>query len=403
MKKEKNDKKYVLIVGAGLGQIPVIKAAKKLGYKVVTVDRNPDAPGMKIADYSHKVDITDSGGVLKIAKKYNISGILTFQSDFGVPTVGYVCDQMNLCGISKEVADWCSNKAETRLRFQSKKIPQPDFGIVKSLDEAKKTVKKIGFPCVVKAPDSAGSRGVTKVKKIEEIEAAFKESKKYARDSKILIEEYIEGIEFGAQTFSQNNKCEKVILHNDAMTPPPYMVPIGHSLPFENTTSCSTEEIQDAIKRAVEALGIGEGPANIDTILRTKDGTVKLIEIGARAGATCLPELVTYSTGIDWPEVTVRKALGEEVDLEFQKYEPISTYILQAYKDGIIKSFDIPKFIKEDPDVLELECEVEMGSKVNKFRKGTDRIGRIVVRGKTLQEAERKAIKYQKKIKIVVK
>ncbi|MBX9448453.1 MAG: ATP-grasp domain-containing protein [Taibaiella sp.] len=257
----------ILIVGGGFGQVPAILSAKDLGLKVVVVDKNPDAVGMKIADYSYAVDIIDKEGVLEIAKKHKVKGAMTMQSDLPVPTIGFINDRLGLKGVNFETAQVCSNKNLTRQKLKDKNAAQPIFEIVKNLVEAEATAKKIGFPCVVKAPDSSGSRGITKISKIEEVTDAYNESLKYARQNAIIIEEFIEGIEFGAQTFSVDGKCELVLLHNDTMSHPPYMIPIGHSFPFVMLNEEESKQAIADIKNAVEAVGIENGPANIDLIL----------------------------------------------------------------------------------------------------------------------------------------
>src|SRR5690606_9400813 len=112
--------------------------------------------------------------------------------------------------------------------------------------------------------------------------------------------------EFGAQTFSINGRCESVLLHNDTLSTPPYMIPIGHSFPFSKMDKSQKVQVIEDIKQAVIALGIADGPANVDLILDKRTNRVKIIEIGARIGATCLPELVRYHTGIDWVAETIK-------------------------------------------------------------------------------------------------
>ncbi|HET8985294.1 MAG TPA: hypothetical protein VFN03_06000, partial [Trueperaceae bacterium] len=82
--------KTVLIVGAGAGQVPAIHTARAMGWRVVTVDRSPDAPGMALADAAHAVDILDSEGVVAVASAEKVDGAMTMQSDIGVPIIGYV-------------------------------------------------------------------------------------------------------------------------------------------------------------------------------------------------------------------------------------------------------------------------------------------------------------------------
>jgi len=43
--------KTILILGAGIEQTTAIKLAKEMGLKVIAVDGNPNAPGLKILQY----------------------------------------------------------------------------------------------------------------------------------------------------------------------------------------------------------------------------------------------------------------------------------------------------------------------------------------------------------------
>ena len=62
------------------------------------------------------------------------------------------------------------------------------------------------------------------------------------------------------------------------------MIPVGHSFPIIGFTNDELIQIENDIKKAVDVLGIKDGPSNIDLIVDSKDNTVKIIEIGARIG-----------------------------------------------------------------------------------------------------------------------
>jgi biotin carboxylase len=388
--------KTLLIVGAGFGQLPAIEKAKELGLTVVVVDKNPDAPGMSLAHFAYATDIIDFDGVLKIARKHNINGVMTMQTDLPIPTIGKVNDELNLNGVSYQTAIYCSHKMETRKILKKKDVSQPEFEIIKTIDEAKKASLKIKFPFIMKAVDSSGSRGVTKVTCENEIESAYNEALKYTRQNDVLVEEFIDGIELGAQAFSINGKCKIVLLHNDTIAKGDYMVPTGHSFPC-NLTTDEISYAENAVKQCVEALEINEGPSNIDLIL-DKNGKTKIIEVGARIGATCLPELVKYYTGIDWVEVTILNALGEQINLKQIIQQPCAAVILESPKDGIIRNINIPKEVLKHKNLLELEITKDVGSAVNKLRKGTDRIGKIVVKSDSSYNAERLAESLKEKV-----
>ena len=378
--------KSLMIIGAGFGQIPAILKAKEMGLKVIALDKNPNAIGMRYADTALNIDVIDFDGAINAAKKHNIDGVMTMQSDLPVPTVGAINDALNLCGISLHVANNCSNKIQTRFLFKDKKIPQPLFEVVETLEEANNAVKKIGYPCIFKAPDSSGSRGVVKVCSDFEIEKAFNESKKYTNKNLILVEEFIDGHEIGAQAFSINGKCIKVLLHNDIISRPPYMIPIGHSFPIElnNEEKIKAEK---SVAEAIDALGISNGPSNVDLIL-DKNNNVKIIEVGARIGATCLPELVEHFTGIDWVKATIQISVGEETELKEVKQNAVAAFIIESPKDGVFKGVEIPEMFINKVEILEMEVTAKVGDFVSILRKGTDRIGKIIVSHENARKAE---------------
>lgn len=376
----------ILVVGAGAGQLPAIETAQRLGWRTVTVDRSPNAPGMAVADSAHVVDVTDFDGVLAVARAENIDGAMTMQSDLPVPTVGFVNQSLGLPGVNLEVARTCSRKHLARARWLEAGVPQPRFEYVTDLSLGAGAAERIGFPCVVKAPDSSGSRGVVKVSRREEMDQALTEAAAYSRVGGVLIEEFVPGLEIGAQTFSRGGRCELVLLHNDTVSAPPYMVPTGHSYPFRSE-QLDVPELERSIARAVEALGIADGPSNVDLIVGD-DGRPMLIEIGARIGATSLPELTSLFTGLDWVEATLRTAVGEVPDLEVSRYLPSSASIIESPSDGVLVGFDIAPWISEHPDVVALELSAKAGDEVRRLRKGTDRIGSVLVKGSNLDEAE---------------
>lgn len=393
--------KKILIVGAGYGQLPAIIAGKELELYVIVVDKNPNAIGMALADEAHAIDILDKESVLKVARESQIDGIITLQSDHGVPTVGYVNDKYGLKGVSYETAINCSIKTKCRLKLKEKNCSQPHFTFVSNLEEAMEAIVSVGFPCVIKSPDSSGSRGITKVNSIADVEYAIKEAFFYSNQSEVIVEEYIDGIEFGAQTFSVNGKCELVLLHNDTLSNPPFMIPIGHSFPFKDLSQQESAVAKTKIAEAVEAIGITDGPANIDLILDRRTREVKVIEIGARIGATCLPELVKYHTGIDWVKQTILNAIGERIELTLIQSKSVAASIITSPRDGFYRGFKFNEGYSEK-ELLEFEITVKPGDKVSELRKGTDRIGKILSYGDSVESAENTIKQYMNNLNIII-
>ena len=82
--------KKVLMLGGAMQQIPAIQHAKSLGLHVITCDYLPENPGHKFADEYYNVSTTDLDGVLSLAQKLRIDGIVAYASDPAAPTAAYV-------------------------------------------------------------------------------------------------------------------------------------------------------------------------------------------------------------------------------------------------------------------------------------------------------------------------
>jgi biotin carboxylase len=375
----------VLIVGGGFGQLPAVQTARRLGWRTVVVDRNPAAVAMRHADVAVAVDIVDHGAVLVIARREAIDGCLTLQSDIGVPTVGRVNDALGLVGVTSRVALTCSHKDLARQQWAASGVPQPPFRKVRSMHEARSAAAAIGFPCIAKAADASASRGVVRVDSPHEIDLAFDRAISASRAGVVVIEGFVDGHEFGAQTFSIDGRCEIVLLHDDQISAPPHMVPIGHSYPFSRP-GVDPDFLRSTVARAVEALGIRDGPANVDLIV-DRAGKPMLLEIGARIGATCLPELTSLHTGIDWVEAALRACVGDLTPPVIAQDIPCASMILEAPADGVVASVDIPAEVRDHAAVREVEVTARPGDRVSRLRVGTDRIGKVITTGPTANDA----------------
>ena len=97
--------KKIMILGAGIYQVPLIRAAKEMGFFVIVVSIKGDYPGFALADKIYYINTTDREAVLKAAVSEKIDGICTTGTDVAVSSIGYVCEHMELSGISEKAAD----------------------------------------------------------------------------------------------------------------------------------------------------------------------------------------------------------------------------------------------------------------------------------------------------------
>ncbi len=390
---------WLLILGAGVYQVPLIQTAQRLGFHALVTSRAGKFPGVELADRFVPVDTTDIAETVALAKEYQVAGVVTAGSDVAVPTLGAVVDSLGLHGPGYDAATTCSNKVKMKRMLEQAAVPTALFAVVVTLEEAMIAAERISYPVMVKAVDSSGSRGVTRVSAEQYMSQAWNASCDASRSPEILIERCLTGIEFGAQCLVIGSAPVLTLPHNDTVTPPPTCVPIGHSFPALLPAACVTR-VANIVVGAVTALGLKDTAVNFDFLWA--DDEVYVLEVGARIGATCLPELVSGYTGFDAYELLVRIAVGEHPSLPPSKCQPVGALLLRSATTGIVKQIRVPERIRHDPRVLECQIDVTCGDRVSEFHVGPDRVGHIIVREKTAQRAEALALQYADQIGIEV-
>lgn len=381
--------KKVLIVGAGFLQDFVICKAKKMGYETYAVDADPNAVGFKHADHYGVVNIVDEKACLEYARVNNIDGVLTAATDYGVLTAAYIAKEMGLPGLKYEVAQLIKNKYEVRKCLYENHVDDTEQAYEVHEDtDIEELAQKIVYPVMVKPCDGSGSRGASRVDKVEDLEKACK----YAMDGSIThraeIETFIVGKEYGAETLVVNGEVHVLGIMQKWMTNPPYYAELGHSIPTDLKPEVR-EKVKTCVTNAIKALGVNFGSVNMDMLI-TEDGKVYIVDIGARMGGNMIgPCIIPYGTGVDYMAAMIQNAVGDSVDLSVKDTCAVATRLL-AFNDGIVKTLPDMKEVEKKFDV-EIYHHLEEGMKVNEYHTNLDGCGYIVAKGKTLKEAVDKA------------
>ncbi len=375
--------KKILILGAGIYQVPLIKKAKEMGYYTIVASYKGNYPGFTISDKNYYIDTTDYLPLLEISKNEKIDAILTTGTDVPIITLGKISENLHLPGISFNSAMLATNKFEMKKAFIKNDVSTARFEIVKTLKEVYSAYEKLQKPVIFKATDSSGSRGIVIVEKEEEIKKAYNLVFETTKKDYFIIEEFIEGIEFGAQAFVYQGKIKFILPHGDILFKGKTNVPIGHYAPYNDLSDNHIQQIQKELEKVVTALSLDTCAINADFIL--KNDTVYVLEIGARAGATCLVELVSLYYGFDYYEKLILASLGENPDFPQKKKQPNASLLLTSNKTGIIRS--IKNTNLPNPNIIDISFDYGIGDKVRKFNVGPDRIGQIITIGNTVEEA----------------
>lgn len=374
--------KKLMIMGAGIYQVPLIKKAKEMGIYTIVVSIPGNYPGFEIADQVCYENTVDYEKVLELAKKEKVDGIVTAGTDVAVITIGKVCDELGLTGLSFEAAKIASNKIRMKKKYEEYGVRTARFREVSFEEDVYEKTKELNFPLIFKAVDTSGSRGIIRVNSREEFEAAREVVRANTRTDFFIVEEFIEGEEFGAQAFVYRGEVRFILPHGDYVFHGDTGVPIGHFAPYE----LSEEVIADAkhqLEKAIEAMGLNNCAINADFIL--KDGKTYVLELGGRSGATCLAELVSIYYGFDYYEKLIQAALGEDVEFPQEQASPNASMLLRSDRDGVITSIENRN--EPDKDIYEIQFDYKVGDAVKKFHVGPHRIGHVITKGETLEQA----------------
>ena len=391
--------KKIMILGAGIYQVPLIKTAKKNGIYTIVVSIPGNYPGFAIADKVYYENTVDHETIMRLAKEEQIDGIVTAGTDVAVITIGKVCDEMGLKGLSAEAAEAATNKLIMKTCYEANGVNTARFRKIAVSDEdyAGK-LAGLEFPLIFKSVDSSGSRGITRVDTPEEFEAARQNAINNTRSDYYIVEEFIEGDEFGAQAFVQDGVVEFILPHGDYVFHGDTGVPIGHYAPFDVSPEM-IDAIRAELEKAVRAMGLNNCAVNADFIM--KDGKAYVLEVGGRSGATCLAELTSIYYGFDYYEKILRVALGEKVDFTpAEVLTPNASMLLSTDKAGTIVSQTNGN--EPDPDIVDIHFDYNVGDSVRAFRVGPDRIGHVITKGETLEAAVDKLHEALAKIEITV-
>ena len=373
--------KTIMVLGGGRYQLPLIRSAKAAGCRVLVLGWPGNFPGYALADKWYNVDIMDWQTVVRIAREEHIDGIIGCGSDFILPTIGHVVDELGLPGSSYESSVVASNKLLMKNAFTRTSVRTAAYAEVRTEEQCLAAGEKIGFPVVLKIVDGSGSKGVVICQTVKMLNKAYQEVKPLTHQPYMVVEKYIPGVEFGAQAYVSHGQLQFVMLHGDIIYHGESGVPVGHYAPAFTDYEGLQADTEEQLRRCIEALQIDNCAINADFILH--DGKVYVLEIGARAGATCLPELVSQCYGVDYYDYLVRGACGLELPkMQTTDLHPALVYTLYTTQTGRVKTTTCPQVA----GVVDFCLYPQVGEEVHAFRTAYDRIGHLVMRGESMEQ-----------------
>jgi biotin carboxylase len=380
----------VLVLGAGPAQLGLLEAARRRYLWVAVVDRDPAAPGFRLADRRCILSTEDETAIERLVGALGIDGLIAPGTDWPVAIAARVAERAGLPHpVSPQTAVLATNKLRQRERLAETGVPQPRSWVVGSDDPP----PEVDGPVVVKAPDRQGQKGLSYVADPAGLEPAIETARGAARSGLALVEELVDGPEVTVVGFSIDGTFTALTV-TDRITaePPAFGVALAHVWPSRAGDHADTVDVAAA---AASALGIANGPSY--TQLRLAPDGPQVIEVAARLGGGHDAELAEAAVGVDLNGLALDAAFGNE--LELTRHEPLV-------------GGAVTRFLVAPPGMLD-RVEVPEGERVRIYRdpghvftplrRGADRAGAVLVTGSSREDALERAARVAAQVRFHIR
>ena len=398
---KRSDIQSVLILGAGpivIGQAcefdysgaQACKALREENFRVILVNSNPATimtdPSMADATYIEPIRWQS---IARIIERERPDALLP---TMGGQTALNCALDLNRHGILEKFnvemigADAVAiDKAEDRELFDRamKKInlDTPVSGIAKNMDDACKTLDKVGFPCIIRPSFTMGGAGGGIAYNREEFEEICTRGLELSPTGELLIDESLIGWkEYEMEVVrDKNDNCIIVCAIENI---DPMGVHTGDSItvaPAQTLTDKEYQIMRNASIAVLREIGVETGGSNVQFGVHPDNGRLVVIEMNPRVSRSSA--LASKATGFPIAKVAAKLAVGYTLDelrneitggVTPVSFEPSIDYVVTK-----IPRFSFEKF----PDTND-RLTTQMKS-----------VGEVMAMGRNFQESIQKALR----------
>jgi len=393
---KREDIKTILLIGSGpivIGQAcefdysgtQAAKTLKSLGYRVVLINSNPATimTDPEFADATYIEPITPEI-IKEIIKKEKVDAILPTmggQTALNVAMQLYENGDLNgveFLGAKPEAIKKGEDREEFKKAIEKIGLELAKSATAKSLEEAEKIAKEIGFPLIIRAAYTLGGLGSGVAYNMEE----FKEIAKLGLEASPIGEiEILESL-LGWKEYEMEvirDKEDNCIIVCSIENVDPMGVHTGDSItvaPALTLTDKEYQKLRDASFAILREIGVDTGGSNVQFAVNPENGRMVVIEMNPRVSRSSA--LASKATGYPIAKVATLLAVGYTLD-EIKNditgtpasFEPVIDYIVTK----------IPRFTFEKFPNADSTLTTSMKS-----------VGEVMAIGRTFKESIQKAL-----------
>lgn len=369
--------KTLLVLAASLYQLETINTAKRLGYRVITTDNVPTNPGHALADACYNVDTTNLQGVLEIAQREKVDGVISPCTDVSVPTAAYISEKMGLAGPPYESAKILCDKGAFRDFLIDNGLPSPKSHRVTAGSELPVEIST-ERKWVIKPDKSSGSKGIFVLQSPDEYHTRLPESVSFSPTGQGVIEEYIDGRQGTCEGILVDGKLAATLITDRQTAGLPYVVTSGHSVP-STLSGAQTAKLLDLLSRIWDMLEIRNGPFDCDFVADGDD--IYIIEMTPRMGGNSLNTLWRKCYDFDIVEYSVKAACGDAPALPRLGEPKVVALILLGTNNSGKLHYDGQQLdlLRDENWVDYISIDLPIGAPVEAFINGRHRVGEALI------------------------
>lgn len=369
--------KYVVSLGVGDEQVFAINTAKSLGLKVIAFDIRKCDYNMVQPDLFYHISIHEKEKIADILSQYDICGILPSPIGRNVTTVGYLNDYFKLKGPSFLCCDTCSDKLKNNEYLEKNGLPFPKIY----------NKENIVFPALLKPQFGSGSKDVQIVYNQNEFDEVY--SKYSGEYGEYLIQEYVQGVEYGCDLVIGGGLIHFLNIRSKHMTQEPYRQELSYVMPA-NISDKEYNIIYNALDIYIKNMDIDIAVFNADIIL--SNDKAYIIDISPRAaGLNIISKLITSSYGFNIYEYYINQILGKPN----KKISKTNTYTLLQYIpfENILVEKDIDvSYIQKKYQIVYMEYNIPKGEYMGKITNAAHALKRgfYIIEGQSYEELQKR-------------
>ena len=378
-----------LLLGSGeLGKEVAIEL-QRLGVEVMACDKYANAPAMQIAHRSYVFNMLDGEELRKVVEFEKPDHIIPEIEAIATPTlVELEKEGFHVTPTANAAFLTMNREGIRRLAAEQLGVKTSNYRFAATKEEFYSAIEEIGLPCVVKPIMSSSGHGQSTIKKAEDIEAAWAEAQEGGRAGagKVIVEGFVKF------------DYEITLLTVRSVSGTVFCEPVGHiqvngdyrySWQPQPMSAPALEKAREIAKKVTDALG-GYGIFGVE--LFVKGDEVIFSEVSPRPHDTGMVTMISQ----DMSEFALhaRALLGLPVPaIEF--YGPSASRAIVVEGDTNCIEFDGLEEVLSEPGVqLRIFGKPEV--------KGHRRMGVLLAKAGSVEEAKEKVEKAYNKLKINV-